>query len=165
VRKSSRFLQWFFITTHCIGSYWYCVFMDQNHGILKTGFLNIKSSQILSAVAQILSFFMLWHYTFEPRNLVFNLQQLSLIHYDSDVPDETFYSQDLNELLCMPIAETVRNPVQDRNQRFLAASFSRQNVGRTKPYPRPGLSDLYWSGRSYVVLWFVIVIGKLDIHQ
>ncbi|GFG39338.1 hypothetical protein Cfor_08291 [Coptotermes formosanus] len=52
-------------------------------------------------------------------------------------------AQDLNELLCMPIAETVRNPVQDRNQRFLAASFSRQNVGRTKPYPRPGLSDLY----------------------
>lgn len=38
-KKSFSFLQWFFITTHHIGSYWYCVFMDQIHDVFNTGFL------------------------------------------------------------------------------------------------------------------------------
>jgi len=77
------------------------------------------------------------------RRSTIHILQLSRVHYDSDVPDDMFCSQGLDELLCLPIAETTRNPVQDKNQRFLAASFSRQNVGRTRTYARPGLSDLY----------------------
>ncbi|KDR07029.1 pentatricopeptide repeat-containing protein 2, mitochondrial-like [Zootermopsis nevadensis] len=49
----------------------------------------------------------------------------------------------LNEQLCVQIAETVRNQSQDRNQRFLAASFGRQDLGRARTYARPGLKDLY----------------------
>jgi hypothetical protein len=54
-----------------------------------------------------------------------------------------FCFQGLNEQLCMQIAETVRNSAQERNQRFLAASFSRQDHGRARTYARPGLKDLY----------------------
>jgi hypothetical protein len=68
----------------------------------------------------------------------------------ADVDDEClnfiplmFCSQTLNEQLCVQIAETVRNPAQDRNQRFLAASFSRQDPGRARTYARPGLKDMY----------------------
>ncbi|PNF38994.1 hypothetical protein B7P43_G05983 [Cryptotermes secundus] len=49
----------------------------------------------------------------------------------------------LDEQLCMQIAETFRNSAQERNQRFLAASFSRQDHGRARTYARPGLKDMY----------------------
>lgn len=49
----------------------------------------------------------------------------------------------LDEQLCIQIAEAVKKPFQERNQRMLAASFSRQDQSRSRAYARPGLKDLY----------------------
>jgi len=61
----------------------------------------------------------------------------------SELHAEMFCSQGLNEQLCVQIAEIVRNPIQERNQRYLAASFHRQDGGHARTYARPGLKDMY----------------------
>ncbi|PSN51224.1 hypothetical protein C0J52_10560 [Blattella germanica] len=50
----------------------------------------------------------------------------------------------IDEQLCTPIAQVVLNSNQDRNRKFVAASFNRDDRGgRARAYARPGLKDLY----------------------
>nr|CAD7206160.1 unnamed protein product [Timema douglasi] len=46
----------------------------------------------------------------------------------------------LDDILCSEITATT--PMQPRDRRFLAASFTRQDTGPGRPHFRPGLRDL-----------------------